>query len=140
MKLQAPKYLFFILLLISLMGFILIKTGFLEPQYHSLVKDTYRVTVGLALLYLIFNSRFIKLKFTLLLKIMLAIIFIIISLEILSQLNIWNLDVLKLAPFILILGYCLGYSYFIFKYSDKTRLDYLKIAWVTLLVVSVFVT
>ncbi|EGV42584.1 hypothetical protein BZARG_1839 [Bizionia argentinensis JUB59] len=139
MKDKIFKYTIPTMLIISLIGYVLIKTNNLDEKQTNLFEIIYKITLIIGLIFILYKSTFIKEKFNLILKTFGILFLIVLGMNLLTEFELIEINVLKYAPYFLIVSLLTVYLYYFMKKTNKTQLDYLKVAFISTLMIGTLV-
>ena len=125
-------------IIISSLGYFLITTCSMSDNFNSVYDDIYKLTLIFSCLFILTVSEFINSKFNSLLKVIGLILLVIFGLNLISELNIYTFDHIEIIAFILCISLYFMYMKFFFKKTDKNKLDFLKMFFLTLVLASGF--
>jgi hypothetical protein len=134
------KYGTIIGIIVSIISFIISKSFSLSDDINAIIEILYKVTIILSTLFLLGVSKFVNEKFHQILKIVGVVFLVSLVINLMSEFNIYQfpLDPVETIPMILFSGlYCMYFNYF-FKKNDKNKLDYVKMAFLTVFLVGGF--
>lgn len=123
-------------LVICTLGFIFIQLGYLSEDYDHFFKNIYILTLLVGVLFLFYESSFLTEKFNLFLKTVGIIFLSLLGLNLLNEfavIKISSVDSYSSLAFIIVVGV---YTYHFLRKKNKTLLDFLKVTFVVLSVLS----
>ena len=125
-------------LIISVIGFIFLKTDLLTENQTNIVHIIYKITLAFSIIFILTKSMFIKEKFNQILKIVGIIFLLILSMNLIKEFSIYEIESIRIISYILFCSLLVMYISHFMKKENKKQLDYLKLGFVILLFVGGF--
>lgn len=127
-------------LIISLLGFILMKIDLITENYTSIFHTIYKLTLALSVIFILTKSAFIKEKFNQILKLIGFTFLLILGINLLKELefNFYEIEYIRIISCIFFGSLLVIYTSHFNKKKDKNHLDYLKIGFLILLLIGGF--
>ena len=125
-------------LIISFIGFILLKTDLIDSKSYSPFHNIYRMTLFLSVIFIFISSAFIKQKFNKFLKIIGIPFFIILGINLLKEFNIYEVKGIKIISLVTIVSLLILYLFHFYKKPNKNTLEILKLGFVFFAVIGAF--
>ena len=125
-------------LIISFIGFILLKVNLIEFEVYSQFSNIYRLTTFFSVIFVCINSTFIKNQLKQLLKIIGTSFAVILIINILKEFNIYDIQAIEIVGSITITGLLILYLSHFYKKSNRNSLDIIKLGLVFFAVIGVF--
>ncbi len=119
-------------LVICTLGFIFIQLQYLSEHYYLFLKNIYKLTLLVGILFLFYESSFLTKKFNLFLKTVGIIFLSLLGINLLNELTIIttsSANSYSSLAFLILVGV---YSYHFLKKKNKTQLDFLKVTFIVL--------
>jgi hypothetical protein len=138
MNYKMFNYVITIGLIISVIGFIFLKTNLLPENQTNIVHIIYKITLTFSIIFILTKSLFIKEKINQILKVIGIIFLLILSMNLLKEFSIYEIESIRIISYILFCSLLVMYISHFMKKENKKQLDYLKIGFVILLFVGGF--
>lgn len=123
-------------LIICTVGFVLIQLNYLTEDSSYFLKNIYKLTFLLGILFLFYESSFVTEKFNLLLKTVSIFLLLLFGLNLMYEFGVLEMKSIDFFSSFVLLAVVGLYSYYFLKKKSKTLQDILKVTFVILSVLA----
>jgi hypothetical protein len=125
-------------LIISCIGFILLKTDLIDLKVYGPFYNIYQLTLFISVIFVFINSTFINQKFNQFLKIIGTTFFVILGLNLLKEFNVYEVKGIEIISSITIVSLLVLYFFHFYRKPNRNTLDILKLGFVLFAVMGAF--